>query len=47
MRGFNFEKDLFHQKQAVHNTVSIFKDIDIIQPTVTDSKYINPEFDFG
>ena len=46
MRGFNFEKDLFHQKQAVHNTVSIFKDIDIIQPTVTDSKYINPEFDF-
>ena len=46
MKGFNFEKDLPHQKQAVESTVAVFKNICLIQPTEVDKNYINPAFDF-
>ncbi|MFN3426890.1 MAG: type III restriction-modification system endonuclease [Candidatus Thermochlorobacter sp.] len=44
MKGFNFEKDLPHQKQAVESTVAVFENINLIQPTGVDKNYINPEF---
>jgi len=46
MKGFNFEKNLNHQTQAVENTIGVFQDISLVQPTETDKNYINPEFDF-
>jgi len=46
MKGFNFEKDLLHQKQAVESTIAVFQNIPIIQPAEVDKNYINPVFDF-
>jgi len=46
MKGFNFEKDLLHQKQAVESTVAVFENIPLIQPAEVDKNYINPAFDF-
>jgi type III restriction enzyme len=46
MKGFNFEKDLLHQKQAVESTIAVFENIRLIQPTEADKNYINPVFDF-
>jgi hypothetical protein len=31
MAGFNFEKNLDHQTQAVDSTMSVFKDLEILQ----------------
>ncbi len=42
MKGFNFEKDLLHQKQAVENTVSVFANLQIQEPEGVDKNYINP-----
>ncbi|MFZ9847412.1 MAG: type III restriction-modification system endonuclease [Flavobacteriales bacterium] len=47
MKGFNFEKNLNHQSQAVDSTVAVFDNIALIQPTVTDKNYINPAFDYS
>jgi type III restriction enzyme len=33
MKGFNFEKNLNHQSQAVESTVSVFENIKLVQPT--------------
>ncbi len=46
MRGFNFEKDLLHQTQAVRSTVDVFKDIEIISPAGINKNYINPEINY-
>jgi len=46
MKGFNFEKDLLHQKQAVESTIAVFENIQLIQPIEADKNYINPVFGF-
>ncbi|MBN2237887.1 MAG: type III restriction-modification system endonuclease [Bacteroidales bacterium] len=46
MKGFNFEKNLNHQSQAVDSTIAVFDNISLVQPTEADKNYINPEFDF-
>ena len=47
MKGFNFEKNLNHQSQAVESTIAVFENISLVQPTETDKNYINPEFDYS
>ncbi len=44
MKGFNFEKNLDHQTQAVENTLSIFKNLEIHSVLQTDAPYINPVY---
>ncbi|MBD3808727.1 MAG: DEAD/DEAH box helicase family protein, partial [Epsilonproteobacteria bacterium] len=41
MKGFNFEKDLLHQKQAVENTIAVFENLQIHQSADVDKNYIN------
>ncbi len=45
MKGFNFEKNLQHQTQAVNSTVGVFDGLEIIQPKGVDKQYINPVID--
>ncbi|MEI7620957.1 MAG: type III restriction-modification system endonuclease, partial [Candidatus Moraniibacteriota bacterium] len=45
MAGFNFEKNLEHQVQAVEATIAIFDGLEIIQPTGTEKQCINPTID--
>ncbi|MEI6678203.1 MAG: type III restriction-modification system endonuclease [Mariniphaga sp.] len=47
MKGFNFEKNLNHQSQAVESTTAVFENISLVQPTETDKNYINPAFDYS
>lgn len=47
MKGFNFEKDLLHQKQAVESTVSVFENIPLARPIETDRNYVNLFFDYS
>ena len=47
MKGFNFEKNLNHQSQAVESTIAVFDNITLVQPTETDKNYINPAFDYS
>lgn len=42
MKGFNFEKNLSHQIQAINKTVSVFEQLEIIKAKGTDSNCINP-----
>ncbi|MEJ5360907.1 MAG: type III restriction-modification system endonuclease [Spirochaetota bacterium] len=42
MKGFHFEKDLPHQKQAVESTIAVFENLQIKQPSDVDKNYINP-----
>jgi type III restriction enzyme len=42
MAGFNFERDLKHQKLAVESVVSVFDGVDIIAPTGSMSRFRNP-----
>jgi type III restriction enzyme len=46
MKGFNFEKDLQHQKQAVDSTIAVFENLRIIEPTEVEKNYVNPVFDW-
>ena len=46
MKGFNFEKNLNHQSQAVESSIAVFENISLVQPTEADKNYINPAFDF-
>ena len=46
MKGFNFEKNLSHQSQAVKSTVKVFENMPIEQASGVNQNYINPEFDF-
>lgn len=44
MNGFNFEKNLLHQTQAVTDIINIFKDLHIDRTENIDKHYENPEF---
>ena len=45
MVGFNFEKNLNHQTQAVNSTIAVFEHLDIKNTNGIDKNYINPELD--
>ena len=47
MKGFNFEKNLNHQSQAVESTIAVFENIPVVLPTEADKNYINATFDFA
>ncbi|WP_438989754.1 type III restriction-modification system endonuclease [Polaribacter sp.] len=42
MKGFNFEKNLQHQAQAVKSTVSVFDNLEIENPKGVDKQFLNP-----
>ena len=42
MKGFNFEKNLQHQSQAVKSTVSVFDNLEIEKPKGVDKQFLNP-----
>ncbi|MBT6820908.1 type III restriction-modification system endonuclease [archaeon] len=45
MAGFNFEKNLDHQSQAVKSTVGVFDNVEIKEPQGTEKQFANPVFD--
>ena len=45
MKGFNFEKNLQHQSQAVKSTVSVFDNLEIEKPKGVDKQFLNPVID--
>jgi len=45
MAGFNFEKNLEHQSQAVKSTVAVFNGVEIVKPKGVNKEFINPMFD--
>ena len=44
MKGFNFEKNLNHQTNAVNSTVAVFENLDIKDTLSVNKQFINPEF---
>lgn len=42
MKGFNFEKNLQHQSQAVKSTVSVFNNLEVENPKGVDKQFLNP-----
>jgi type III restriction enzyme len=42
MRGFNFEKNLEHQTQAVKSTIQAFEGLQLDLPAGVDQPYLNP-----
>lgn len=42
MKGFNFEKNLQHQTQAVKSTVSVFDNLEVENPKGIDKQFLNP-----
>jgi type III restriction enzyme len=42
MKGFNFEKNLQHQSQAVKSTVSVFNNLEKEKPKGVDKQFLNP-----
>lgn len=44
MKGFNFEKNLPHQEQAVKSTVAVFDGIETIKPEGIKNEFSNPYF---
>jgi len=48
MKGFNFEKNLQHQTQAVESTVTVFDNLEVKINTGVDKQFLNPVIDiFG
>ncbi len=45
MKGFNFEKNLQHQTNAVNSTVAVFENLDVKDTISVDKQFINPELD--
>lgn len=45
MKGFNFEKNLQHQSQAVKSTVSVFNNLEVEKPKGVDKQFLNPVID--
>ena len=45
MAGFNFEKNLGHQSQAVKSTVGVFDSVEIKESQGTEKQFSNPIFD--
>lgn len=46
MAGFNYEKNLDHQTDAVNSTISVFSNLEIIKPVGADSHCINPLLEY-
>lgn len=46
MKGFNFEKNLEHQAQAVESTMRVFEHVNKVLPDGTDKQCINPLLDY-
>lgn len=46
MKGFNFEKNLNHQSQAVESTVAVFDGINKAESAIVDQNFLNPVFEF-
>lgn len=46
MKGFNFEKNLDHQAQAVEATMRVFEHVNKVLPDGTDKQCINPLLDY-
>lgn len=46
MKGFNFEKNLDHQAQAVNNTLRVFEHVNKVLPEGVDKQCINPLLDY-
>lgn len=46
MKGFNFEKNLDHQAQAVESTMRVFEHVNKVLPNGTDKQCINPLLDY-
>ncbi|WP_026777420.1 type III restriction-modification system endonuclease [Polaribacter sp. Hel_I_88] len=44
MKGFNFEKNLEHQTQAVESTVAVFRDLEKHAVSKIDQHFINPTY---
>ncbi|MGB0881132.1 MAG: DEAD/DEAH box helicase family protein, partial [Polaribacter sp.] len=42
MKGFNFEKNLDHQTQAVKSTVAVFDNLEVENPKGVDRQFLNP-----
>lgn len=47
MKGFNFEKNLQHQTQAVKSTVSVFDTLELLKPIGVDKQFKNPIIDIS
>lgn len=45
MKGFNFEKNLQHQSQAVKSTVAVFDNLEVENPKGVDKQFLNPIID--
>ena len=46
MKGFNFEKNLSHQSQAVESTLAVFEGVELTPPTSIDRQHINSTFEY-
>lgn len=46
MSGFNFEKNLSHQTQAVRSTLNVFEGIEIINPVEINKNHVNPKINY-
>jgi type III restriction enzyme len=44
MKGFNFEKNLSHQDNAVESTLAVFQDLQLHPVSDLDKNYINPVY---
>ena len=42
MKGFNFEKNLQHQSQAVKTTVKVFDSLEVEKAKGVDKQFLNP-----
>ncbi len=47
MKGFNFEKNLEHQSQAVTNTIAVFEGMKFKELNSVNKNFINPVFDIS
>lgn len=46
MKGFNFEKNLNHQTQAVESTLAVFRNIPVKPALAVYKQQVNPSFDY-
>lgn len=47
MKGFNFEKNLNHQTQAVNSTIAVFEHLQTNKPEGINKNFINPILEHG
>ena len=45
MKGFNFEKNLAHQMQAVNSTIAVFEGLELLKAEGLYKNHINPTID--